>query len=270
MKNTARYLAVFMTVALVIAVSIWGPEAMARYKDKGILDKPHIEQIGEAGEGYRYRMNANEKLYILSQSLGSQVLPGSEQNALTYDSGSTELGSYAFVQNYKEPSGDEITDEQIYATCNDGLTALKELNILPEEVREVNAVFCDATLCSAIDVLEPRNNVAVWKLELSNSQTNADKENRLMDAYIDADDGRIYEFYARTSLLWEEIDTDAIISAWGNYMGLGVPAVYESDNPLLETTPYFRKYVFSGMGDGKTVVTVGYYEGIQELFLKIS
>ena len=269
MKNTARYLAVFMTVALVIAVSIWGPEAMARYKDKGILDKPHIEQIGEAGEGYRYRMNANEKLYILSQSLGSQVLPGSEQNALTYDSGSTELGSYAFVQNYKEPSGDEITDEQIYATCNDGLTALKELNILPEEVREVNAVSYDATLCSAIDVLEPRNNVAVWKLELSNSQTNADKENRLMDAYIDADDGRIYEFYARTSLLWEEIDTDAIISAWGNYMGLGVPAVYESDNPLLETTPYFRN-MFFWHGDGKTVVTVGYYEGIQELFLKIS
>lgn len=248
MKNTARYLAVFMTVALVIAVSIWGPEAMARYKDKGILDKPHIEQIGEAGEGYRYRMNANEKLYILSQSLGSQVLPGSEQNALTYDSGSTELGSYAFVQNYKEPSGDEITDEQIYATCNDGLTALKELNILPEEVREVNAVSYDATLCSAIDVLEPRNNVAVWKLELSNSQTNADKENRLMDAYIDADDGRIYEFYARTSLLWEEIDTDAIISAWGNYMGLGVPAVYESDNPLLETTPYFENMFFLAWG----------------------
>jgi hypothetical protein len=270
MKRTARYLMVFVTVALVIAVSIWGPEAMARYKDKGILDKPHIEQIGEAGEGYRYRMNANEKLYILSQSLGSQVLPGSEQNALPYDSGSTELGSYAFVQNYKEPSGDEITDEQIYATCNDGLTTLKELNILPKEVREVNAISYDATLCSAIDVLEPRNNVAVWKLELSNSQKNADKENRLIDAYIDADDGKIYEFYARTSLLWEEIDTDAIIKAWANYIGLGAPAVYESDNPLLETTPFFRKYVFSGMGEGKTVVTVGYYEGIQELFLKIS
>ncbi len=270
MKRTARYLMVFVTVALVIAVSIWGPEAMARYKDKGILDKPHIEQIGEAGEGYRYRMNANEKLYILSQSLGSQVLPGSEQNALPYDSGSTELGSYAFVQNYKEPSGDEITDEQIYATCNDGLTTLKELNILPKEVREVNAISYDATLCSAIDVLEPRNNVAVWKLELSNSQKNADKENRLIDAYIDADDGKIYEFYARTSLLWEEIDTDAIIKAWANYIGLGAPAVYESDNPLLETTPFFFFFFFSGMGEGKTVVTVGYYEGIQELFLKIS
>ena len=60
------------------------------------------------------------------------------------------------------------------------------------------------------------------------------------------------------------------IEAWAAYMGLGVPAAYESDNPLLEPTPYFKKYVFSDMGDGRTIVTVGYYEGINELFLKIS
>lgn len=34
MRNTARYFAVFLIVALVIAVSIWGPEALAKYKDK--------------------------------------------------------------------------------------------------------------------------------------------------------------------------------------------------------------------------------------------
>lgn len=267
MKNTIRYLAVLSVVILVMAVSIWGPEALAKYKDKGILNEPHIELVEEAGEGYRYQMNANEKLYILSMCLGSQVLPESEQNALTYE----DLdGSYAFVRNYKGPSGKEITDKQIYETCNKGLEMLKELGILPPEVRQVNAASYDATLYSAIDVLEPRNNVAVWKMELSNSQKNADKANRLMDAYIDADDGKIYEFYARTSLLWGDIDTDAIIGAWGGYMGLGAPAEYESDNPLLETTPYFRKYVFSGMGDGRTIVTVGYYEGINEIFLKIS
>lgn len=275
MKNTARYLAVFLAVVIVIAVSIWGPEALAKYKDKGILNEPHIELVMEAGEGYRYQMNANEKLYILSRCLGSQVLSESE-NAVTFYAGNANLGyedlegSYAFVRKYNGPSGNEITDEQIYAACNEGLAMLKELNILPEEVREVDAASYNATLYSAIDVLEPRNNVAVWKMELSNSQRNADKENRLIDAYIDADDGKIYEFYARTSLQWGDIDTDAIIEAWGNYMGLGVPAAYESDNPLLETTPYFKKYVFSGMGDGRTIVTVGYYEGINEIFLKIS
>ena len=276
MRKTARYIAVFLSVVLVIAVSVWGPEALAKYKDKGILNEPHIELVEEAGEGYRYQMNANEKLYILSRCLGSQVHSESEQSAATFYAGSANLGyedlegSYAFVRKYNGPSGKEITDEQIYASCNEGLTMLKELNILPAEVRDVNAASYNATLYSAIDVLEPRNNVAVWKVELSNSQRNADKQNRLIDAYIDADDGKIYEFYARTSLLWRDIDTDAIIEAWGNYMGLSAPAAYESDNPLLETTPYFKKYVFPGMGEGRTIVTVGYYEGINEVFLKIS
>lgn len=278
MKNAMRYLSVFGGVALIIAVSVWGPEALAKYKDKGILNEPRVENVEEAGEGYRYRLNSNEKLYILSNGINSQIV--SEQSAPGYsgntdfgygDFGYEELGgSYAFVRNYKGLSQKEISDEQIYATCNEGLKALKELGILPPEVREVDASSYNATFYSAIDVLEPRNNVAVWKMELSNSQKNADKGNRLLDAYIDADTGRIYEFYARTGLSWREIDTDAIIRAWAAYMGLGAPADYESDNPLLETTPYFKKYVFSGMGDGKTIVTVGFYEGINEIFLKIT
>lgn len=275
MKNMMRYLSVLAAVALIIAVSVWGPEALAKYKDKGILDKAHVENVEEAGEGYRYRLNANEKLYILSNGVNSQVLPKSEQSALDYaggtDFGYEDLeGSYAFVRNYKGLSGKEITDEQIYETCNEGIRALKELGILPPEVRDVDKASYNATFYSAIDVLEPRNNVAVWKMELSNSQKNADRGNRLLDAYIDADNGKIYEFYARTGLSWSEIDTDAIIKAWTAYMGLSAPTEYDSDNPLLETTPYFKKYVFSGMGNGKTVVTVGYYEGINEIFLKIT
>ncbi|MDE6220252.1 MAG: hypothetical protein K2G51_07500 [Lachnospiraceae bacterium] len=276
MRKTARYFAVFLSVVLVIAVSVWGPEVLAKYKDKKILNEPHIELVAEAGEGYRYQMNANEKLYILSRCLGSQALSESEQNAMTFYAGNAGLGyedlegSYAFVRKYNGPSGKEITDEQIYAACNEGLAMLKAMNILPEEVRDVSAASYNATLYSAIDVLEPRNNVAVWKVELSNSQKNADKVNRLIDVYIDADDGKIYEFYARTSLLWRDIDTDAIIEAWGNYMELSAPTAYESDNPLLETTPYFKKYVFPGMGEDRTIVTVGYYEGINEIFLKIS
>ena len=70
--------------------------------------------------------------------------------------------------------------------------------------------------------------------------------------------------------MWGEIDTDAVVETWRTYMGLSAPTAYESDNPLLEATPYFKKYVFSGMGEGRTIVTVGYYEGINELFLKIS
>lgn len=268
-------IALLLVVVLVMVLSIWGPEVLAKYKDKEILDEAHAETVEAAGEGYRYTLNANEKLYILSCCLSSQTLPETEMNALT-GTGTEGIdyqdleGTYAFVVNHKGPSGKEITDEQIYETCNNELNTLKEIGILPEEIKEVDTASYDATLYSAIDVLEPRNNVAVWKVSLSNSQTNANKENRLIDAYIDADDGKIYEFYVRTPLLWEDIDTDVIIEEWSKYMGLGSPEPYESDNPLLETTPYFKKYVFAGMGEDRTIVTIGFYEGINELYLKIS
>lgn len=276
MKNKGVVNAAFLLFAgLVMVLSVWGPEALAKYKDKDILDEIHAEMVEEAGEGYRYTLNANEKVYILSSCLSSQTLPESELNSLTRTEAANidyqELeGTYAFVINHRGPSGKEITDAEIYETCNKGLDMLKELGILSDQIKEVDAASYDATLYSAIDVLEPRNNVAVWKMSLSNSQKNANKENRLIDAYIDADDGKIYEFYVRTNLQWEDIDADAVIEEWRKYMGLGSPEAYESDNPLLETTPYFKKYVFSGMGEGKTIVTIGFYEGINEVFLKIS
>lgn len=265
----------FIFAGLVMALSIWGPEALAKYRDKAILNETHMEEVEMAGEGYRYALNANEKLYILSQCLNSQTQPESERNSLTrtgnMEAGYQELGgTYAFVVNHRGPSGQEITDEQIYETCNRGIAALKELGILPGTVREVEHASYEAVLYSAIDVLEPRNNVAVWKMSLSNSQRNADKANRLIDAYIDADGGKIYEFYVRTSLLWENIEPDELAQKWSAYMGLSAPEPYESDNPLLETTPYFKKYVFPGMGEEQTVMTIGFYEGINELFLKIS
>lgn len=276
MKNKKVIGVVFLLFAgLIIILSIWGPEALARYKDRNILEQIHADAVEEAGEGYRYTLNQNEKVYILSRCLSSQTLPESELNSLTRpETASIDYwdleGTYAFVINHKGPSGQEITDEQIYESCNVGLNKLKELGLLPQEMKEVDASSYDATLYSAIDVLEPRNNVAVWKVSLSNSQKNAKKENRLIDAYLDADDGKIYEFYVRTDLQWEDVDADLIVEEWRKYMGLDSPEPYESDNPLLETTPYFKKYVFSGMGDDKTVVTVGFYEGINELFLKIS
>lgn len=275
MKKTTINLTLFLLALLIMALSIWGPEQIARYKDRGVLERIHTRTSQEEGEGYRYTLDGNEKLYILSQCLNSQSLPESDQNALTRTGAETaevqELGgTYAFVVNHRGPAGKEITREEIFAACNEALASLKALGVLPETVREVKGEDYEAVLYSAIDVLEPRNNVAVWKLSLLSSTRNADKSNRLIDAYLDADDGRPYEFYARTQLKWEEIDPDQMIEAWSGYMGLDEPAPYETENPLLEATPYYKKYVFSGMGEERTIVTIGFYEGINELFLKIS
>lgn len=273
MKKYVLNLSLLMLTAVVVVLSIWGPEALATYKDRGVLDQIKTQEEETGGEGYRYQLSSNEKLYILSQCLNSQSVPGTEQSSQTKETGAAyqELtGTYAFVVNHNGPSGQEITDEEIYATANEGILTLKELGILPDAVKEVSSDSYEATLYSAIDVPEPRNNVAVWKLSLLGSLQNANKENRLLDAYIDADDGKIYEFYVRSQLKWEEIDPDALVEAWSGYMGLTAPENYETDNPLLETTPYYKKYVFSGAGGDRTVVTIGFYDGIDELFLKVS
>lgn len=275
MKKPVFIIFFLLFVGLILSLSIWGPEALAEYQDKFVLEKTHAEEITAAGEGYRYTLNSNERLSILSECLNSRILPESDFNARTRNQTSEleyqELaGTYAFVINPRGPSGKEITDEQIYETCNRELETLKELGILPEEVKTVEKETYEAVLYSAIDVLEPRNHVAVWEMTLSNSQKNYHKENRVLDVYLDADSGKIYEFYARTELAWEDVAPDEIIEKWRVYMGLGTPEPYETANPLLETTPFFKKYVFAGMGEEKTVVTIGFYEGIRELFLKIT
>lgn len=262
-------------VVVILFLAIWGPEQIAKHTDKRTLNKITVEQVEGGNEGYRYTLNSNEKLYILAKCLNNQVLPESELSSATRTE-SAEMdyedltGSYAFVVNRQGPSGIEITDEEIYEICNREIKVLKELGILQEEVKNIDAASYNAVLYSAIDVLEPRNNMSVWKVSLSTSQQNADKTNRLLDLYLDADTGKIYEFYVRTDIKWAESKPDELVQKWSDYLELTGMEAYENTNPLLETTPNYEKYRFPGIEEGNTVVTVGFYEGINELFLKIS
>lgn len=261
--------------AIVLTAAIWGPEKLSGYTDKSTLNQITVEEVEDENAGYRYTLNSNEKLYILAKCLSNQVIPESELSAKT---GSVEgmeyeelTGTYAFVVNHQGPSEKEITDKEIYEICNRQLQQLKDLEILPDTVKEVKAASYSAVLYSAIDVLEPRNNLSVWKVSLSTSQQNADKSNRLLDAYIDADTGKLYEFYVRTEMdSWEDVKPDEIIESWSEYMGLTGMEAYEDVNPLLENTPFYQKYKFTGVDEESTVVTIGFYEGINELFLKIT
>ncbi len=276
MKRKRISLLLLPLALIVVIIAIWGPETLAEYRDGGILNRITTQEAETGTEGYRYFLSGNEKLYILSKCLNNQILPESEQNAMTRNDNVNldyqELtGSYAMVVNKKNASGQEVLDSQGIELCNQALGELKELGIVPDTVRALNEKSYTAVMYSAIDIPEPRNNVLVWKISLKSGKQNADRENRLLDAYIDADTGKVYEFYVRTQITtWEDIDADEMIVAWAEYMGLDEPKEYEGANPLSETTPYFRKYTFSGMEEGNTVVTVGFYEGINELFLKIS
>ena len=101
MGNMMKNLFLILFTVLVMALSIAGPELFARYRDQSVLGAVHQVDAQEEGEGYRYTLSSNEKLYILSESLSSQALPESEQYALTRsrtDEGYGEPeGNYAFV-----------------------------------------------------------------------------------------------------------------------------------------------------------------------------
>ncbi len=269
----------FLLIPLAVAITglaVWGPEALARYRDRGILDQLKTQEIETGTEGYRYALSSGEKLYILSKCLNNQIQPESDQNAMTRTEDAVNLdyqdltGTFAMVVNRKDSSGQEVSESIGVELCNKGIGELKELGILPQSVKELTENSYSAVMYSAIDVPEPRNNVLVWKISLDTEKQTMNRANRLLDAYVDADTGKVYEFYVRTEISrWEDVDADAIIQAWAQYMELEEPEDYQGANPLSETTPYFKKYSFVGM-EGSTVVTVGFYEGINELFLKIS
>lgn len=262
------YLPFLIFTAGIILLSVWGPELLAGYRDREILDEIHAQITDLDGEGYRYALSSSEKLYIMSEALSGQKL---NETAIGAAGDYQEVpGTYAFIVNHRGPYEREIPDEEIYGILNRQLKLFTDLDIVPVVLDEVEEDSSDAILYSAIDVLEPRNNVAVWKVSLSNTQGNTNKRNKLIDVFIDADDGRIYEFYARTELTWEELRPDDMILNWSEYMGLEPPVPYETVNPLMEATPCFKKYEFAGTGSEHTIVTIGFYEGINELFLKVS
>lgn len=262
--------------ALIAGMAVWGPEALARYRDSGILNQIQAQEVDTGTAGYRYFLSSNEKLYIVSKCLNNQIQPESDHNAMTRtDSVNLDYqeltGTYAMVVNRNDSSGQQMPESTGIDLCNAGIRELKELGILPDSVKELQPQSYSAVMYSAIDVPQPRNNVLVWKVNLDTGKQNANKENRLLDAYVDADTGKMYEFYVRTEISkWENVDADGMIAAWAEYMGLEQPQEYEVTNPLSETTPYFKKYSFAGMEESSTIVTIGFYEGINELYLKIS
>lgn len=274
MNKWKNYIIGFAVAVVVILAALWGPEWIADRWDAKLLNSIKTEEA-ESAEGYRYRMSSNQKLYLLGRCLSSQQLPESELRSLTRVDNDTErygemTGSYAFVENRQQPAEGQIQKETVFEACNREIGVLKERGSLPQNVREVSEDSYEAVICSAIDVLEPRNNLSVWKISLSTDVQNADKSNRFLDIYMDADTGKIYEFYVRTGQEWEDIDPEAMITEYADYLELTGLQNYEDPNPLLETTPYFEKFTFPGEEDGSSMtVTIGYYEGIRELFVKV-
>ncbi len=184
----------FTVAVVVILAALWGPEWIAARRDERLLNSITTEASGRSGRISLPHEQQSEAVSF-GRCLSSQTLPESELRFLTRvdnEAGNygEMTGTYAFVENRQQPGEGQIQEEAVYEACNREIQTLKEQGILPGEVKEVSEDSYEAVICSAIDVLEPRNNLSVWKISMSTDVRNADKSNRFLDIYLDADTGK--------------------------------------------------------------------------------
>lgn len=273
MKKISEYILIVIFVGSVIMLAMLAPSMLSKYTDAKILDSVRVESNDVSAGGYRYSLTPNERLYILFMAVNNQTPPQSDYAASLKEkasaAGNDSSASYAYIANYRGPSEKELSREKAMEACGDELALMRELGVIPYCDYETGGVKYDAELYSAVDMLEPEKNVSVWQIGYSKGQQLSMLTNSLLDAYIDAETGKIYGLSLRSRQIDDNFDADKIIAAWCGYLGLEMPEAVTDDNPLMETTPYYKKYSVNGIGDGKTTVTVGFYEGINEFFIRI-
>ncbi|MBO5524783.1 MAG: hypothetical protein J5986_14130, partial [Roseburia sp.] len=57
----------------VFLFAMWGPEMLAKYRDKTVFYQITTETVENQSQGYRYLLTENEKIYLLSKCLNSQT-----------------------------------------------------------------------------------------------------------------------------------------------------------------------------------------------------
>ena len=255
-------------VALVIIVTILGPELVSRRYDNLLLKNITLEEKNAEVMGYKYVMSADEKLYVLANALNNRLLPQSDYFAAIrwQDSiSNTQTQSYAFQPVFRDSEYNSVTQRNALNSLKTELDLLSENGVIPALDFNSDTDDYEATLFSAIDILEPKNYVSVWQI-VGYGGTVRDG---LMDCIMDAQTNKLYSFSIRTEKSWEQYDADKVIRLWAEYLGTSVPETYVQGSPLVEDATHYQKYAINGMEGDQTIVTVGYYEGVQEFFIKI-
>ena len=273
---TKRILAYFLLLVATAAIVVWvvlGPDMLAGYNDAMVLDRVSTEPAAGLAGGFRYRLTANERVFILSMALQNRVLPQSDYAVLTR--GNTTRGlepwaTFAYTENRRGPSPGELTADDAARACAVSLEQLRASGALPECRFEPETDPYDIQFYTAVDMLDPQKYISVWQIVYDQDRPAADYRGALLEAWLDAETGKLYGFSLRSETEPENFDPGAIMDAWRAYAEVGGAEMLTGDNPLWETTPHYQKYTIDGMGSEKTVVTVGYYEGIHEIFLRIT
>lgn len=263
-----QYCIAVLFVCAIIVTVVLGPEVISRRLDRMALGNISLEEKDNAMGGYVYNLSADEKLYVLSNALNNRILPQSDYFAsirLPNNLSNSQTQSYAFQPVYKESEYNSSTKADALAALKNELSALSEKGVIPSFDFNPGGAY-DAALFTAIDVLEPKKNVTVWQIGFNGVII----RDGLVDCMMDAQTNKLHSISIRNEKSWEQYDTDKIIRLWADYLGASTPEPYVSSSPLVEEATHYQKYAISGIDGDKTIITVGYYDGIRQFFIKIS
>ena len=60
MKRERISLLLLPLAVIIVGLAVWGPEALAEYRDGGILNRITTQEAETGTEGYRYFLSGNE------------------------------------------------------------------------------------------------------------------------------------------------------------------------------------------------------------------
>lgn len=281
MIKLLKYTVTLLLVTAVIALSILLPAKLARFHDNSMLGIVHKESAAISPESFQYSsLSERERLYIVSMSLGNRNIMQSDYAASIREKASRSdrddtVMTYAYVENTRGPSTDELDANQAVKACKQELTEIiRACTFFKEDidVTKLNLNPCREQLYSAVYMLDPQKNVPVWQIEYSSAIPPTNNDNlpfALMEAYVDAETGKLYGFAFRLKQVdADNFDPEALCKAWLDRLNITSFEDITDGNPFTEDASLYNKYATDGMDNAKTVFTVGFYEGVNEFFVR--
>jgi hypothetical protein len=270
MRKALRHLLVIIPAAVLITLAALGPSVLTGYNDAYLLEKVETEPAAGLAEGFRYSLTANERIYILSMALKDQIPPQTYYAALIRGQLAAPSPSFMYTENRRGPSPGELTYEQALDACNASLAELRGLGAIPECRFDPGSDAYDVQLYTAVDMSDPQRNISVWQISYAPGRPVSEYRGALLEAWLDAETGALYSFSLRTDNLPDTFDPGALTDAWRRAANLTNVELLIEDNSMPETTPHYQKYAVEGLDNERTVIIAGYYEGINEVFLRIT
>ncbi len=267
-----KQVAASILVIAVILLSIFLPAELSKVYDNSILDTVHKENGENSPESFRYSLTTPQRLYVLSMALNNRNILQSDyaaslrEKAIRTNRNDT-VASFAYVENGYGLLKGQLDAETAMEICNFELSLIIKDGLGIDSFE--NKDRCKQKLYSAVDMLEPQKSVSVWQIEYDGVSPTDGSPISLIEAYVDAETGKVYSFAFRIGDL-KDFDADKLAKAWLSRLGITDFSDITENSPLAETAKQYKKFSTEGMNNEKTVFTVGFYEGINEVFVRIT